>query len=94
MYPEAEAVRQDTATLHIHPLNWPRHQFFCCCPEDVRWWESSDRLRMKLWSLGVPHTADLETPGAGHGFEYYNTMAEAAVGFLADRLENERRRVV
>ncbi len=94
MYPEAEAVRQDTATLHIHPLNWPRHQFFCCCPEDVRWWESSDRLRMKLWSLGVPHTADLETSGAGHGFEYYDTMAETAVGFLAERLEQERRRIV
>jgi len=94
MYPEAEAVRQDTATLHIHPLNWPRHQFFCCCPEDVRWWESSDRLRMKLWSLGVPHVADLETSGAGHGFEYYDTMAETAVDFLAERLEQERRRLV
>ena len=55
MYPDPEAARQDTAILHIHPLNWPRHQFFCCDPEDYRWWESADRLRMKLWSLGVPH---------------------------------------
>ena len=94
MYPEAEAVRQDTATLHIHPLNWPPHQFFSCCPTDSRWWESSDRLRMKLSSLGVPHTADLETTGGGHGFQYYNLMAETAVGFLAERLEQERRRLV
>lgn len=94
MYPEAEAVRQDTATLHIHPLNWPRHQFFSCCPTDTRWWESSERLRMKLWSLGVPHTVDLETEGGGHGFEYYNRMAETAIGFLAERLEQERRRLV
>lgn len=94
MYAEAEAVRQDTATLHIHPLNWPRHQFFCCCLTDSQWRESSERLRMKLWSLGVPHTADLETTGGGHGFQYYNLMAETAVGFLAERLEQERRRVV
>ena len=49
---------------------------------------------MKLWSLGVPHTADLETKGGGHGFKYYNLMAETAVGFLAERLEQERRRLV
>lgn len=94
MYPDPEAARQDTATLHIHPLNWPRHQFFCCDPLDTRWWESADRLRMKLWSLGVPHTCDLETTGGGHGFAYYNRMAERAVAFLAEGLEQERRRIV
>ena len=35
MYPDPEAARQDTATLWIHPLNWPRHQFFCCDPADL-----------------------------------------------------------
>lgn len=94
MYPDPEAVRQDTATLHIHPLNWPRHQFFCCCPTDLRWHESADRLRMKLYSLGVPHEVDLDTEGGGHGFTYYNLMAERAVGFIAQRLEKERLRVV
>ncbi len=94
MYPDPEAARQDTAILHIHPLNWPRHQFFCCDPADYRWHESADRLRMKLWSLGVPHVCDLETTSGGHGFEYYNRMAERAVGFLVDRLDQERRRVV
>ena len=54
MYGDAEAARQDTALLHIHPLNWPRNQFFCCDPTDTRWHDSADRLRMKLWSLGVP----------------------------------------
>ena len=94
MYPDPEAARQDTATLHIHPLNWPRHQFFCCDPEDVRWHESAERLRSKLWSLGVPHVCDLTTTGGGHGFEYYNRMAERAIGFLVERLDQERRRVV
>ncbi len=94
MYSDTESVRQDTATLHIHPLNWPRHQFFSCDPADHRWWDSADRLRMKLYSLGVPHECDLETSGGGHGFEYYNLMAERAVSFIAERLDQERRRLV
>ncbi len=94
MYADAEQIRQDTALLHIHPLNWPRNQFFCCDPTDHSWWESSDRLRMKLSSLGVPHECDLETTGGGHGFEYYSKMAEKAVTFLAERLEQERLRLV
>lgn len=94
MYDDDEQARQDTALLHIHPLNWPRHQFFCCDPVDERWWNSADRLRMKLWSLGVPHECDLETTGGGHGFEYYSKQAGRAIGFLAERLEKERLRVV
>jgi S-formylglutathione hydrolase FrmB len=94
MYRDAEDARQDTALLHIHPLNWPRNQFFCCDPEDVRWHESADRLRMKLSSLGVPFECDLETEAGGHSFAYASHMAERAVGFLAERLERERLRVV
>ena len=93
MYSDAEAARQDTALLHIHPLNWPRNQFFSCCPMDHDWYDSSDRLKMKLWSLGVPHDCDLETEGGGHGFGYYNIMAEKAVQYLADKLDSERRRL-
>lgn len=94
MYADPEAARQDTAILHIHPLNWPRNQFFCCDPADERWFDSSDRLKMKLYSLGVPHEADLTTTGGGHSFEYYNRMAPIAIGFVAERLERERLRVV
>ena len=61
MYRDAEDARQDSALLHIHPLNWPRNQFFCCDPTDYRWHDSADRLRMKLWSLGVPFECDLDT---------------------------------
>jgi S-formylglutathione hydrolase FrmB len=94
MYSSSEEARQDTAILHIHPLNWPRHQWFCCDPADETWWDSADRLRMKLWSLGVPHECDLETTGGGHGFEYYDRMAPAAIEFLVDRLDRERLRIV
>lgn len=94
MYRDAEEARQDSALLHVHPLNWPRNQFFCCDPADARWHDSSDRLRMKLSSLGVPYECDLETSAGGHSMEYACHMAERAVGFLAERLEQERLRVV
>ncbi len=93
MYDDPEQCRQDTALLHIHPLNWPRHQFFCCDPTDWPWSDSADRLRMKLGSLGVPFETDLETQGGGHGFGYYGKMAERAVGFIVHALERERLRV-
>jgi poly(3-hydroxybutyrate) depolymerase len=94
MYRDAEDARQDTALLHIHPLNWPRNQFFCCDPADVRWHDSADRLRMKLSSLGVPFECDLETEAGGHSFEYASHMAPRAIGFIAKRLEQERLRVI
>jgi S-formylglutathione hydrolase FrmB len=93
MYPDAETARQDTATLHVHPLNWPRNIWFSCDPADYWWHESADRLRTKLVALGVPHECDLKTSGGGHGFEYYSRMAPAAIGFIAERLERERLRV-
>jgi S-formylglutathione hydrolase FrmB len=93
MYPDQETVRQDTATLHVHPLNWPRHLWFCCDPADHRWHESAERLHSKLVALGIQHDYDLETTGGGHGFEYYNRMVPQAVQFIVDRLERERLRV-
>ena len=92
MYGDEESARQDTATLHIHPLNWPRNQFFCCDPDDTRWHDSADRLRMKLWSLGVPFECDLETQAGGHSFTYASHMAPRVIGFLVARLEQESRR--
>ncbi len=94
MYEDPEAARQDTALLHVHPFKWVRHQFFCCCPTDERWWESADRLRMKLYSMGILHECDLETEGGGHGFQYYNKMAEKSISFIAEGLERERLRLV
>ncbi len=93
MYPDQERCRQDTALLHVHPLAWPRHIWFACDPEDHRWWESSDRLHMKLASMGMPHQCDLETSAGGHGWRYYNHMAPRAVEFLVQALEQERLRL-
>lgn len=93
MYRDPEDCRQDTATLHIHPLNWPRHQYFCCDPVDYPWHNSADRLHMKLFSLGVPHEHDLETSAGGHTWEYVEHMGERVINFVAERLEQERLRV-
>ena len=94
MYPNAEAARQETAILHVHPLNWPRNIWFACDPTDDRWFDSAERLRMKLYSLGIPHDCDLDTVAGGHGFQYYDHMAAAALDFIVGRLERERLRTV
>ncbi|MCE9607949.1 MAG: esterase [Planctomycetia bacterium] len=93
MYSDPEAVRQDTATLHVHPLNWPRNTWFSSDPVDYRWHESSERLHMKLSSLGIMHEVDLETSAGGHSWKYYDHMAPRAMQFIAERLDQERRRV-
>lgn len=92
LYRDAEDARQDTATLHIHPLNWPRHQFFCSDPAD-HWHESAERLQMKLYSLGVPHTCELSTHAGGHGWVYFQAMAPRAVEFVSGALKQERLRI-
>jgi len=94
MYDSPEAIRQETATLHVHPLNWPRNIWFCCDPADRRWHESTERLRSKLAAIGIPHDYDLETQAGGHSWTYYDHMAAKALGYIAERLERERLRVV
>jgi S-formylglutathione hydrolase FrmB len=94
MYVDAESARQDTAILHVHPLNWPRNLWFASDPVDVRWHESAQKLRMKLSALGIPHECDLQTSGGGHSWDYYNLVGPQAIDFIIRRLEHERLRVV
>jgi S-formylglutathione hydrolase FrmB len=93
MYRDEEDCRQHTATLYVHPLNWPRHIWFACDPADERWHDSADRLRMKLFSLGIPHDHDLKTSAGGHGWAYYDHMAPAAISFLVRSLEEQQRKL-
>jgi pimeloyl-ACP methyl ester carboxylesterase len=94
LYDSREAARQDTAILYVHPLAWIRHLWFCCDPADERWYESSEKLAMKLSSMGISHECDLQTSAGGHGWGYYDHMAPAAVEFIVSRLERERLRIV
>ena len=92
MFGNREAARQQTVTLQLHPMSWPRHQLFVCDPADDDWFEGVERLAMKLRSLGVPFESDLKTSAGGHSWDYYNAMAPEVIGFIAERLEQETRR--
>ena len=87
-YGDVERARQDTAILHVHPLNWPRHQFFASHPADTAWHDGADRLHSKLLALGIPHTALLE-PQA----DFPVAAAAAAVAFVVAALDEEARRL-
>lgn len=93
IYLTREAARQDTATLLIHPLHWPRHQLLMCDPTDHVWFEGVERLASKLYSTGIPFESDFVTRHGGHSWEYFNFVAPRVMEFLAERLEQERRRL-
>jgi pimeloyl-ACP methyl ester carboxylesterase len=93
IYPTAEAARQDTATLLLHPLHWPRHQLLMCDPTDAEWFEGTERLASKLYSTGIPFDSDLTTRHGGHSWEYFNHLAPRVMEFLHDRLQQESRRL-
>ena len=83
MFASKEAARQETATLHVHPLNWPKRQFICCDPADEYWFDGSDRLAMKLSSMGIPFERDLTTSAGNHDWRYFETMAPRALDFIS-----------
>ena len=93
IYGDVERARQDTAILHVHPLNWPRHQWFASDPEDWQWHDGADRLHGKLVALGIPHTAILDLQAGGHGPAYYDSVAPDAIRFMLAALEAEGRRL-
>lgn len=86
MFSNAEGARQQTATLNLHPLNWPRHQMFVCDPADEQWFEGTERLDSKLSSMGIPFESDLVTSAGGHSWEYFRAMAGRCVEFLAQHV--------
>ncbi|MFM7206060.1 MAG: alpha/beta hydrolase-fold protein [Planctomycetaceae bacterium] len=93
VFGDVERARQDTAILHVHPLNWPRHQFFASDPADGHWHDGAARLHGKLVALGIPHVAVLESRGGGHSVEYYDRVAPDAMRFVLDALDQESRRL-
>lgn len=86
-YASAEAARQDTVILNLHPLNWPKAQFFCSDPLDAFWHDGAIRLASKLSSSGIPHTCDLSTSHGGHGWQYFDAMASRAISFIGEGLK-------
>ena len=93
MYPTAEAVRQDTATLLLHPMHWPRHQLLMSDPTDAEWFDSAQRLASKLYSTGIPFESDFETRHGGQSWDYIDHVAPRVMQFVHDALEKEQRRL-
>ena len=94
MFPDREAVRQQSAVVQIQGLNWPRHQFIACDPIDRECVPSVERLLSKLRSSGIPFESDLETSHGGHSWEYFNHMASTAMQYLVKAMDAEHRRLV
>ena len=90
MFPTLEDARQETVVLNLHPLDWPRHQWVCCDPNDVEWFDGCARLGMKLSSSGILHERDFDTSGGGHSWDYFNRMAPAAVQHIVQGLASVR----
>jgi len=93
MYDSKEQCRQDTAPLHLHPVHYPAHIFYCIDPDDP-WVRGNDRLHEKMTALGVPHEFDFTTRAGGHSWDYFNHMAEPVVRFIVAGLEQESRRLL
>lgn len=94
MYDSKEQCRQDTAIMHVPPVNPPPHVFFCIDPQDEDWYRGNERLQSKLSALGVEHTADLTTEAGGHSWQYFDHMAAPAIRFLHQGLEKESLRLL
>ncbi|MBX3443910.1 MAG: hypothetical protein KF774_15995 [Planctomyces sp.] len=86
VFPNSEAARQETATLHLHPLNWPPHQWFAADPVDWDAFIGCDRLASKLSSIGIPFTSVLRDSTGGDRERYRSEILPRAVEFLAARL--------
>jgi S-formylglutathione hydrolase FrmB len=91
LYGDVEPARQDTAILHVHPLNWPRHQWFASDPADVHWHDGAVRLHSKLAALGIPHEWVLESRGRPEDF--IDRVASEAIAYVIAALDKESRRV-
>jgi S-formylglutathione hydrolase len=94
LYTSKEQCRQDTALLHIHPSSYPPSIFFAADPDDALWFRGNDRLDEKLNALGIAHKADLTDRAGGQACEYAKRLADRAVRFLYERLEQQSRRLL
>ncbi len=86
IFPDREAARQATATLHIHPLDWPKHQLLICDPADFYSFDGALTLASKLSSTGIPFESDFVSTHGGFGWSYANAMAPRVIEFLAQHI--------
>lgn len=88
LFESGEAARQQSATLHLHPLNWPRYQLLLCDPEDPYAYDGTLTLASKLSSSGIPYQKDFETTHGGFGPQYASAVAGRVAQFCRDSLKH------
>ncbi len=86
LFADQEAARQRTAILHLHPLNYPKHQLLLCDPADFYCFEAVLTLASKLSSTGIAFDQDFESSHGGFGWNYANAMAPRVINYIADSL--------
>lgn len=86
LFPDQEAARQQTVTLHLHPLNYPKHQLILCDPADLYCIDGVLTLASKLSSTGIAFEQDIASTHGGFGWTYANAMAQRAISFIAEKL--------
>lgn len=86
IFPDKEAARQRTAILHLHPLNYPKHQLLLCDPADVYCIDGVITLASKLASTGILFDSDFQTSHGGFGWNYANAMSTKVIEFIAGKL--------
>lgn len=81
LFPNREAARQQTATLRLHPAAWPRRMMLISDPKSY-WYDGSDRLAMKLRSMGIPIETEFAATTEGDGGKFFEEQVESAISFL------------
>jgi pimeloyl-ACP methyl ester carboxylesterase len=81
-----EAARQQTAILHLHPLNWPLSQRIVCDAQDRHWLDGCERLASKLSSSGIPFDRDFETTTRGDRNLYDTQQLRISLDYVLKNL--------
>ena len=82
LFADREAARQRTATLQLHPLNYPKHQLLLCDPTDPYCLDGVITLTSKLSSTGILFDQDFESRHGGFGWNYVNAMAPKVIAYI------------
>ena len=93
VFESVEAARQETATLHLHPLNWPLFQRIACHPADPYWYEGCERLASKLGSSGIPFDRETVTVSAFERDLYESQQLRLSVDYVLQNMASASRQL-
>ncbi len=86
VFETVESARQETATLHLHPLNWPLFQRIACHSADPLWFEGCERLASKLDSSGIPFDREFGSWPVFDRQVYENRQLQLSIDYVRQNL--------